>query len=70
MKKDHRVIPVWILLSIAFVALPLTAAIKGPVKTKGGQVSGIPGSDLLITAFKGIPFCGAACGRRGKVQFL
>jgi carboxylesterase type B len=37
-------------------------AIDMPVKTTGGQVSGVPGKDASITAFKGIPYAAAPVG--------
>jgi para-nitrobenzyl esterase len=62
MKENYRPIPIWILFSITLISLPLAAAIKGPVKTKSGQVSGLPGLDPSITAFKGIPFAAPPAG--------
>jgi para-nitrobenzyl esterase len=52
------------LLFLAAVAVvPLTAAIKQPVRTKGGLVSGVPGTDPSVIAFKGIPFAAPPIGR-------
>lgn len=62
MKRHQRLIPVWILVSMTLAVLPLEAAIKGPVQTESGQVSGVPGSDPSITAFKGIPFAAPPVG--------
>jgi para-nitrobenzyl esterase len=45
-----------ILLSLAVLGLPLSAAPPRPVKVTGGLVSGVPGRDPSVTAFKGIPF--------------
>ena len=53
---------VCILLSAALVAFPLAAAIRGPVKTQSGLLSGVPGSDPSVTAFKGIPFAAPPVG--------
>jgi hypothetical protein len=41
---------------LILAAMSLSAGIRQPVKVKGGQVSGIPGKDVSITTFKGIPF--------------
>jgi para-nitrobenzyl esterase len=46
------------------VAVTLSAAVKQPVKVTGGQVSGVPGKDPSITAFKGIPFAAPPVGGR------
>src|SRR5512146_323728 len=51
-----------IFLAGLWVALPLAAAITQPVKVEGGAVSGIPGKDPSITAFKGIPFAAPPVG--------
>ena len=58
-----RTISIWLLVSALFVASPLAAAIKGPVKTqRGGLVSGVSGSNPSITVFKGIPFAAPPVG--------
>jgi len=62
MKKHNRLIPVRILISLAFSCLPLAAALKVPVKTQSGQVQGAPGTDPSVTAFKGIPFAAPPVG--------
>ena len=46
----------------AMAALPSAAAIDKPVKTTGGQVSGLPGRDQSIRIFKGIPFAAPPVG--------
>lgn len=40
----------------------LTAAISEPVHVEGGAVTGVPGRDPSITAFKGIPFAAPPVG--------
>ena len=51
----------WLLAAMA--ALPLAAAaIHQPVKVTGGSVSGAPGVDPSIMAFKGIPFAAPPVG--------
>src|SRR3954470_9430841 len=40
----------------------LTAAISQPVQVDGGAVTGVPGRDPSITAFKGIPFAAPPVG--------
>jgi para-nitrobenzyl esterase len=45
-----------------FAASTLAAAISKPVKVEGGQVSGVPGKDASVTAFKGIPFAAPPVG--------
>jgi len=40
----------------------LTAAISQPVKVEGGLVSGVPGKDTSIMAFKGVPFAAPPVG--------
>jgi para-nitrobenzyl esterase len=42
--------------------LPAAAAIGQPVKVTGGLVSGAPGKDASIVAFKGIPFAAPPVG--------
>jgi para-nitrobenzyl esterase len=43
-------------------ALPLGAAINQPVKVEGGKISGAPGKDASIMAFKGIPYAAPPVG--------
>lgn len=43
-------------------AAPLAAAINQPVKVDGGLVSGVPGKDLSVLAFKGVPFAAPPVG--------
>jgi hypothetical protein len=51
------------LVGIAILAVgSLAAAISQPVKVEGGIVSGVPGEDPSITAFKGIPFAAPPVG--------
>jgi para-nitrobenzyl esterase len=45
---------------IGIAALP----VKQPVKVTGGLVSGAPGRDASITAFKGVPFAAPPTGER------
>ena len=47
---------------LALVVLPLSAAIKQPVKVQGGLVSGVPGKDASVTVFKGIPYAAPPVG--------
>jgi para-nitrobenzyl esterase len=44
------------------VGVSAFAAISGPVKVTGGEVSGVSGRDASITAFKGIPFAAPPVG--------
>ncbi len=55
-------IPYCFLFSVILAASPIAAAMENPVTTKSGKVSGIPGSDPAITAFKGIPFAAPPVG--------
>ena len=55
-----RKIPVAIFCFLT--CLPAGAAIRQPVKVTGGQVSGVPGKDASIVAFKGIPFAAPPVG--------
>jgi para-nitrobenzyl esterase len=50
------------ILVLVLAISPLTAAINGPVKVEGGQVSGVPGKDASIVSFKGIPFAAPPVG--------
>jgi para-nitrobenzyl esterase len=52
------------LLIAALPRVPAAAAVKGPVKVSGGLVSGLPGKDPAIMAFKGIPFAAPPVGDR------
>ncbi len=54
--------PTALVVACAFVALPLTSAIRQPVKLTAGLVSGIPGKDPAIAVFKGIPFAAPPTG--------
>jgi para-nitrobenzyl esterase len=49
-------------LCLAAAALPLLSAIPQPVRTDKGLVSGTPGSDPEVIAFKGIPFAAPPVG--------
>ncbi|HXB69502.1 MAG TPA: carboxylesterase family protein [Candidatus Acidoferrales bacterium] len=49
-------------LVLALAAVPLAGALKQPVKTNTGLVSGIPGRDPAIAVFKGIPFAAPPVG--------
>jgi para-nitrobenzyl esterase len=49
-------------LVLILAVAPLGAAINQPVKVEGGQLSGVPGKDPAITAFKGIPFAAPPVG--------
>jgi para-nitrobenzyl esterase len=44
------------------VAASASGAIQQPVRVEGGLVSGVPGKDPSITAFKGIPFAAPPVG--------
>jgi carboxylesterase type B len=46
------------------LAVTLSAAVKQPVKVTGGLVSGVPGTQASIVAFKGIPFAAPPVGER------
>src|SRR5580692_9216687 len=43
-------------------AISAAGAIQQPVKIEGGLVSGVPGTDPSMTAFKGIPFAAPPVG--------
>lgn len=62
MKRHLRLMLGWILLFAAFPASQLYATIRQPVKLRSGQVSGMPGKDLSVIAFKGIPFAAPPVG--------
>ena len=62
MKRAYAHMALLIMISAVVAAPPLTAAIKGPVKTKSGRVSGLHGSDPSVMAFKGIPFAAPPVG--------
>src|ERR1035438_618607 len=47
-----------------FLCANLAAALKQPVPTERGLVTGVPGTDKSITVFKGIPFAAAPTGSR------
>src|SRR5579863_8418182 len=48
--------------AVVLAAGPLSAAITQPVKVEGGLVSGAPGVDVSILAYKGIPFAAPPVG--------
>ena len=51
------------IIGVAIFALASAAgAIQQPVQVKGGLVSGVPGTDPSISAFKGIPFAAPPVG--------
>src|SRR5689334_1632591 len=43
-------------------ALPLAAALNQPVRTKAGQLSGVPATDAKVTVFRGIPYAAPPVG--------
>jgi para-nitrobenzyl esterase len=50
-------------LAVSLVgAATLAAAISQPIRVEGGAVTGVPGRDPSITAFKGIPFAAPPVG--------
>jgi hypothetical protein len=49
MRKEHRLILKGVLFSAIFSALPLAAALKDPVKTQSGGISGVSGTDPSIS---------------------
>jgi para-nitrobenzyl esterase len=51
-------VPILAMLAVG----PLMAAIQQPVKVRGGLVSGVPGRDASVLAFKGIPFAAPPVG--------
>jgi para-nitrobenzyl esterase len=51
-----------VLTVLALAAMPLAAAIQPPVRTDLGLVSGVPGSNPSIVAFRGIPFAAPPVG--------
>jgi para-nitrobenzyl esterase len=51
------------MIALAIVAaIPLAAALTGPVKVTGGQLTGVLGSDSSVMVFKGIPFAAPPVG--------
>ena len=54
--------PIELLVLTSLAMGSLAASINDPVKTAGGLVSGVPGKDPSITAFKGIPFAAPPIG--------
>src|SRR5436309_1561749 len=54
------------LFSLLVVSLVLTralaAAISEPIPVDGGEITGVPGRDASITAFKGVPFAAPPVG--------
>ncbi len=51
-----------IVIMLMLAAIPMGAAMTGPVRVEGGQVAGIAGKDASITVFKGIPFAAPPVG--------
>ena len=49
-------------MAMFFAALPLAAALHGPVRVESGRLSGIAGSNAAVTVFKGIPFAAPPVG--------
>jgi hypothetical protein len=49
-------------MAMFFAALPLAAALHGPVRVESGRLSGIAGSNAAVTVFKGIPFAAPPLG--------
>jgi para-nitrobenzyl esterase len=43
-------------------AVPAMAALRGPVRVETGLLSGVPGDDASVTAFKGIPYAAPPVG--------
>jgi para-nitrobenzyl esterase len=51
-----------LLIGVA-AALPASAALRQPVRTKDGLVAGVPGDHPSVTVFKGIPFAAPPVGK-------
>ncbi len=54
----------WARPALLLTILPLAAAVRVPVKVTGGLVTGVPGRDRSVMAFKGIPFAAPPVGER------
>ena len=50
------------LIAALMVAVPLSAAITGPVGVSGGRVVGVVGNDRAVAVFKGLPFAAPPVG--------
>ncbi len=59
MKRIEKAVTAILAMALAG---PLTAAIKQPVQVTGGLVSGVPGKDPAILAFKAVPFAAPPVG--------
>jgi para-nitrobenzyl esterase len=46
----------WIVLAFILLAMSASAEVKGAIRTENGPVSGVPGRDVAITVFRGIPY--------------
>jgi len=57
-----RRLHIGLLAFMAVLAHPLPSAINEAVRTTGGLVSGVPGSDPAVTVFKGIPYAAPPVG--------
>ena len=51
-----------LLAGIAAAAFPLAAAVRQPVRTGSGLLSGVTGADPSVTVFKGVPFAAPPVG--------
>lgn len=57
------IVSIWMAATcMLFGAEPVMAAMTEPVRTESGLLSGVPGRDVSITAFKGIPYAAAPIG--------
>lgn len=53
-----------VLVVLPLAAVTVNGAPKQPIKITGGLVSGVPGTDASITAYKGIPYAAPPIGER------
>ncbi len=51
-----------LLIGVA-AALPASAALRQPVRTKAGLIAGVPGDHPSVTVYKGIPFAAPPVGK-------
>jgi para-nitrobenzyl esterase len=62
MSQRHLLMSVPAIVAVGAAGFMTLVAAASPVKTRGGQLTGVPGRDPAVTVFKGIPYAAPPVG--------